>query len=381
MKKRKITAIIASIVALIAFLTAIYLVNINRPLYRSSNTSGIEYEVAKVTGILEDKTTREENTGLLLGKKTMQLKILSGRYKEENVTVDNYFSALYNVNVSQGDKVSVRIDTTEKGHSVSIYNYYRVPKLIACVLFFFFLLILIGGRQGAKSALGLIFTMVCIIWLLLPLSLKGFSPLLITIFIIALCNVLHFVLIAGMNKKMLAATIGSISGVLAGAVFSMIAQRMMSVTTYQMDEAETLMLVMTTTKLDMRHLFLCGVLIACMGAVMDVAMSISSAVSEVHEANPKFDRKRLFISGMNIGKDAMGTMANTLILAFAGGSLNMILLIYSYGVSFQQLMNTDFIAVELIQSIAGSIGIICTVPIAAFISAFMYGSENKIKKA
>ena len=152
-------------------------------------------------------------------------------------------------------------------------------------------------------------------------------------------------------------------------------------TTYQMDEAETLMLVMTTTKLDMRHLFLCGVLIACMGAVMDVAMSISSAVSEVHEANPKFDRKRLFISGMNIGKDAMGTMANTLILAFAGGSLNMILLIYSYGVSFQQLMNTDFIAVELIQSIAGSIGIICTVPIAAFISAFMYGSENKIKKA
>ena len=92
----------------------------------------------------------------------------------------------------------------------------------------------------------------------------------------------------------------------------MIAQSIMNVTTYQMDEAETLILVMTTTDLDMRHLFLCGVLIACMGAVMDVAMSIASAVSEVHLVNPELDRKKLFLSGMNIGKDAMGTMANTL---------------------------------------------------------------------
>lgn len=376
MKRRKITTIIVIIAAFVVFLAATYFANFDRPLYRSSNTSGIEYEVAKVTGILEDNTTREEKTGLLLGKKTMQLKILSGRYKGESVTVDNYFSALYNVNVSRGDKVSVRIDTSEKGYSVSIYNYYRVPKLIACVVFFFLLLVLIGGRQGAKSAVGLSFTMVCIIWLLLPLSLKGFSPLLTTIVIITICNVLHFALIAGVDKKMLSATIGSVSGVLAGATFSMIAQSIMNVTTYQMDEAETLILVMTTTDLDMRHLFLCGVLIACMGAVMDVAMSIASAVSEVHLVNPELDRKKLFLSGMNIGKDAMGTMANTLILAFAGGSLNMILLIYSYGVSFQQLMNTDFIAIELIQSIAGSIGIICTVPIAAFVAAFVYGGKS-----
>ena len=379
MSKRKITAIAAIIVAIAAFAAVLYYANHDRPVYHSSDTSGIEYEVAKVTGILNDNTTRDDSTGLLMGTKTMQLKILSGRYKGETVTVDNYFSALYNVDVSQGDKVSVRIDTSDSGHSVSIYNYYRVPQLIICVLFFLLLLVLIGGRQGAKSAVGLIFTMICIIWLLLPLALKGFSPLLVTIGVVAICNILHFILITGVNKKTLAATIGSVSGVLAGALFSVIAQAVMSVTTYQMDEAETLLLIMTTTKLDIRHLFLCGVLIACMGAVMDVAMSISSSVSELHTVNPKLKTKELFKSGMNIGRDAMGTMANTLILAFAGGALNMMLMIYSYGVSFQQLMNTDFVAIELIQSIAGSVGIICTVPISAFVAAFMFGRKNTKK--
>lgn len=379
MDKRKITAIAAIIVAIAAFVAALYYANHDRPVYHSSNTSGIEYEVAKVTGILDDNTTRDGSTGLLMGTKTMQLKILTGRYKGETVTVDNYFSALYNVDVSQGDKVSVRIDTSDSGHSVSIYNYYRVPQLIICVLFFILLLVLIGGRQGGKSAVGLIFTMICIIWLLLPLTLKGFSPLLLTIGIVAICNILHFILITGVNKKTLAATIGSVSGVLAGALFSVIAQAVMSVTTYQMDDAETLLLIASTTKLDIRHLFLCGVLIACMGAVMDVAMSIASAVLELHMVNPELKAKELFKSGMNIGRDAMGTMANTLILAYAGGALNMMLMIYSYGVSFQQLMNTNFVSIELIQSIAGSVGIICTVPISAFVAAFIYGRKNTKK--
>ena len=379
MDKRKITAIAAIIVAIAAFVAALYYANHDRPVYHSSNTSGIEYEVAKVTGILDDNTTRDGSTGLLMGTKTMQLKILTGRYKGETVTVDNYFSALYNVDVSQGDKVSVRIDTSDSGHSVSIYNYYRVPQLIICVLFFILLLVLIGGRQGGKSAVGLIFTMICIIWLLLPLTLKGFSPLLLTIGIVAICNILHFILITGVNKKTLAATIGSVSGVLAGALFSVIAQAVMSVTTYQMDDAETLLLIASATKLDIRHLFLCGVLIACMGAVMDVAMSIASAVLELHMVNPELKAKELFKSGMNIGRDAMGTMANTLILAYAGGALNMMLMIYSYGVSFQQLMNTNFVSIELIQSIAGSVGIICTVPISAFVAAFIYGRKNTKK--
>ncbi len=369
--KKKYAALrgVILIIALMLFGTIIYYANHDRPTYYSSDTSGIEYEVARVTGIVEDTTVSDAATGLSVGTKTLQVQILTGRYQGDTVQIENYLSTLYNVNVKQGAKISVRIDTSENGYQVSVYNYYRVPQLIGCVAVFLLLLILIGGKKGAKSAAALIFTMVCIIWILLPLALKGYSTLLITIILIFLCNIVSFVLTAGVNKKAVSASISSFCGVLAGAGFALIAQKIMTVTTYQMDEAETLLLIMTTTKLQIKDLLLCGVLIACIGAVMDVAMSITSSVMEVHRVNPERSTKELFRSGMIIGRDAMGTMANTLILAFAGSSLNMMLMIYSYGVSFQQLMNTDFIAIEVIQSIAGSIGIIFTVPIAALIAA------------
>ena len=363
------------IIALILFGIVIYYANHDRPTYHSSDTSGIEYEVAKVTGIVNDNTVQDATTGLQIGTKTLQVKILTGRYKGDTVQIDNYLSALYNVNVKQGAKISVRIDTSENGYQVSVYNYYRVPQLIGCVAVFLLLLIVIGGKKGAKSAGALIFTMVCIIWILLPMALKGYSALLITIILIFLCSIVSFVMTAGVNKKAVSASISSFCGVLAGAGFALIAQKIMTVTTYQMDEAETLLLIMTTTKLQIKDLLLCGVLIACISAVMDVAMSITSSVLEVHRVNPERSTKELFQSGMIIGRDAMGTMANTLILAFAGSSLNMMLMIYSYGVSFQQLMNTDFIAIEVIQSIAGSIGIIFTVPFAALIAAFTCKSK------
>ena len=137
---------------------------------------------------------------------------------------------------------------------------------------------------------------------------------------------------------------------------------------------------MGTTDLKIKDLFLCGILIAWYGAVMDVAMSIASSIAELHiSKSNNWTRWELFRSGMNIGKDAMGTMSNTLILAFAGNSLNMMVMIYSYGIGFQQLMNTDFIAIEVIRSIAGSIGIICTVPFVAFIAATVFAKSHSTK--
>ena len=385
MKKIKLSPIkkaggrvLVTVLAALSFIGLLYAANMNRPTYQSSDTSGIEYEVGKVTGILADNTTIDENNGgIWWGSMELQVEILTGRYKGETTYVTNYFSSLYNVRVSQGDKVSIRIDTGDSGYQVSIYNYYRVPQMLGCVAAFVLLLIVIGGKKGAKSAAALIFTMVCIIGILLPLSLKGYSPLWITIFIILICNLLTFFLIDGIQTKTIIASAGSVCGVLAGAAFALAAQWMMSVTTLQTEEAETLLLITTTTKLELKDLFLCGILIACMGAVMDVSMSIASAVAEIHSVNPQLETWELFRSGMNIGRDAMGTMSNTLILAFAGNSFNMLLMIYSYGIGFQQLMNTDFIAVEVIRSIAGSIGIICTVPIVAFMAGAAFGKKQK----
>ncbi len=118
-------------------------------------------------------------------------------------------------------------------------------------------------------------------------------------------------------------------------------------------------------------------LIAALGAVMDVAMSIASACQELREVEPDIRPGRLFRSGMNIGRDAMGTMANTLILAFAGASLNMLLLFQVYGYPIIQIINSDQMVIEVVQSVAGSVGILLTVPLVTlFCARLMTGAEK-----
>ena len=379
-KKSKIRSLVLLALAAVAFCGLIWFANKDRPVYRSSNMAGTDYEVGRVLRVVEDhKTVDEEMDGIWRGSMTLVRSPTRGRYKGDTAVGEALPAPrLYNVRVAEGDKISIRIDTTgEDEYQVSVYNYYRVPQMIGCIVAFVLLLVLIGGKKGAKSVAGLAFTVVCILWILLPLALKGYSPLAVTILLILVCNFVSFFLIDGISTKTVVAAIGSMLGVLAGAVFALIAQNAMSITTYQMDEAETLLLITSTTELKIRDLFLCGILISCMGAVMDVAMSICSAVAEIHQVDRSLGMAKLFASGMNIGRDAMGTMANTLILAVAGTSLNMMLMIYSYDVSFQQLMNTDFVAIEIIQCIAGSVGIVCTVPLVALLSAAVFGKKTK----
>lgn len=177
---------------------------------------------------------------------------------------------------------------------------------------------------------------------------------------------------------MIGASLGCLCGVAFAALFGAAAAEMVHISAYQMDEAEALMLVMSDTGLKMNGLFLSGILIASLGAVMDTSMSVASAMDELKIKKPDISVKALFASGMKVGRDATGTMANTLVLAFAGSSFNMMLLIYSYDVSFNQLMNTDFIAVELIRGIAGSMGIIMTVPCVAAITAVLLTRRKKV---
>ncbi|MBQ7147327.1 MAG: YibE/F family protein [Pseudobutyrivibrio sp.] len=377
MKKELIIKIISAVVFVAVSLGVIIYANTDRPTYTITESSGVEFETARVLSVIEDNTTADEEIeNVKKGSAELEVELLTGRYKGDVCHVTNYYSALYNVDVAKGDKVSVRVDTTDVGrYSVSIYNYNRIPLALGLVIVFFAILVIIGGKQGLKAFLGLVYTVVVIVFVLLPLILKGASPVPLTIGIIFVTSAVCFLLIGGIQKKTVAAALGSLAGVLIAALLGEIAARLGGVTTFQMDEAEALLLVKSTFPLKMRGLFISGILIAAMGAVMDISMSIASAISELHEANGKLGFKELFQAGMNIGKDAMGTMANTLVLAYVGGSLNMMVLIYSYGVSFTQLINTDFVAIELIRALAGSIGIIGTVPCVASIGAYMYSKK------
>lgn len=365
-------------IALAAFAGMLYYANYDKPGYYRTEDSGMEFEKVRVLEVLEDTTVIDETTEQVRrGDMVLVIEILTGRYKGDIVETTNYFSSLYNIYVTEGDKATIRIDTTGEGeYSASIYNYDRTGILVGFIIFFFILMGIVGGKKGLKSVLGLLFTVVCIVFLLLPLVLKGFSPIPTTIIILTISAVVCFVLLGGIQPKTIAAALGTISGVVAAAVFALIVGNFAKISGLNMDETESLLLIATDTQLKIRGLFISGVLIASLGVVMDVSMSISSAIEELHKNSPSMNQKALFQSGMNIGRDAMGTMANTLILALAGASLNMMLMMYSYGVTFTQLINTDFVAVELIRSIAGSLGIVFTVPASSLIAANIIGKKR-----
>lgn len=370
--------IIVLSVALFLFGILLYIANYDRPGYAVTDETGTEYEVARVLSIIEDNTMVDESTeNVLRGSMELKLEILSGRYKGQTAITTNFFGAMNNVIIDEGDKVSVRIDTLAKDtYEVNIYNYYRTPVIIGIVLIFLAVLVIIGGKQGIKAVVGLIFTIICIVFILVPLCLKGYSPILMTCLIIFITNIACYALIGGIQTKTVTACIGSMCGVLVAAILAGISEKLTGITTFQMDEAEALLLVKYDSPLQMRGLFISGILISAMGAVMDISMTIASALDELHRHNSKLSSKDLFKSGMTIGKDAMGTMANTLVLAFAGNSLNMMILIYSYGVSFTQLINTDFVAIEVIRAVSGSLGIVLTVPLVAAISSLAYKKKK-----
>lgn len=361
------------------FAIAIVLANSGQPESGITDTAGTEYENARVLEILQDKTTVDDTIeGRLRGSMELRVEILTGRYAGDVVDVTNYFSAMYNVDVGVGDTLSIRVDTVGlREYQVSVYNYNRIPWIIGMLVLFCLALVIIGGWQGFRALVGLVFTFACVVWLLLPLALKGWETVPLTVAIVTVTSTVCFYLLGGWQTKMVSAALGTLCGVVIAALLGQLAIRLLSATAYTMDEAEGLILARYDTGLKLNGLLLSGILIAAEGAVMDTAMTVASAMSELKEKRPDIGRLELFRSGMAIGRDATGTMANTLILAFAGSSLNMMLLIYSYHVSFIQLMNTDYIAVEVVRAVAGTMGVILTVPCVAAISAALLTGRKK----
>ena len=361
---------IATIVVLVAlFFTAYCLIHF--VLIEKEEDSSTSFFVrGKVVNLMQDNTQADDTTeGVLRGSQEVIVEITSGKFKGKQYQTTNYLSTLFNIDAQVGTRVIVRLDPKGEGYSAFIYSYDRSMIILFMFIFFAAALLYIGRGKGATALISLLVTLSSIVGILFPLIEYGFPIILVTVLIVFYNIVFTFVMIDGINTKTVSAALGTLSGVLVASLFAVIAGYFSHISGFQTNEAEELLLIGTDHGMKIKGLFTAGILIAALGAVMDVAMSIASSVHELHSVNDKLNAVELFRSGMNIGRDAMGTMANTLILAFAGSSFTLILLIYYYDISFTQLISTDLVAREVIQGLAGSIGIVLTVPIVAFLSA------------
>lgn len=349
-------------------------VKVNRPGEGAvaTDASRMVYAPAKVTAVIKDNAVKDYDNaeGRRVGDQELEIRILSGNHKDEIMQVTNYMSALFNVDVDQGDRIIVRIMTDENGsYYASVFNYDRGIVLGGFLLVFFILLAALGGKKGVGALAGLLLTLAGIWFILIPCLIRGIPAIPVTIAVSAVAAAAGLILLNGYTVKTLCAICGCVGGVLVAGITATVVGTLSPMNGFNMSEAENLILYGVDQGLKVSGLLVCGVLISALGAVMDVALGIASSVWEIKEQNPAASALSLFRSGMQIGKDAMGTMANTLILAFTGSSLNILILVQTYNIPFLQLINTDYIALEVVQSVAGSVGILLTVPLVAFISA------------
>lgn len=206
---------------------------------------------------------------------------------------------------------------------------------------------------------------------------KGISPILAAVLVVAFTTVVTMCMVDGITKKSVAAMLGTIIGVVFSGAFALIFGQVTSITGYNVSDIENLVYVGEMTDIKIGELLFAGILIASLGAVMDVGMSIASTLNELKEQNPQMMLKELFQSGMNVGRDMMGTMTNTLILAFTGGSINTLVFIFAYNYEYQQVINMYSVGIEIMQGLSSSLGVIMAVPVTSWIAAFLYSKNQK----
>lgn len=320
------------------------------------------------------------------------IEILDGAYEAEEFTTNYVLSydmegkiKAYELEV--GDKVSVQLIEDEKGDvTATVQNVIRDGYIFIMFGLFLLSILLIGGKQGIKAIVGLLITILAVYFVLIKGIYLGYDAVLMTIVTSAIIIVLTFIIIGGFSKKILTAALGTLGGVISSGIVAVIFSHLAKLSG-GCEDAIQLSMNINTVNFNFRDLIFAGIVISALGACMDVGMSIASSLDEIKNKTKDISWKELFKSGMNIGKDVIGTMTNTLILAYVGGALTLILLFLACDMGLTEILNKETISEEIISAIAGSMGVVFTVPITAIIYAILNRrktvyktiSENKVE--
>jgi len=336
-----------------------------------------EYEVvkAKIIEIPLDET-REDRKDIPLQSdrryQHLKIRLISGLHKGEIYTVQNTIEMInpYKLIFKKNDKMLLRMFENKEGKisSLQVYEKLREKYVYFAIIAFLILLGIIGGKNGIKSIISLIFTGVIIAFVLLPLILKGYNPIIVSTIICIITTIVTLILIVGKNRKAGSAILGTAFGLVISGIIVFIIGNASSLTGLGSEEAQMLAYIPRNINLDFKGILYAGILIGALGAIMDVTVSVSSSMWEVENAHPKIETKELIKSGLNVGRDIMGSMSNTLILAYSGSALHLMLLFNAFNLKFVEIVNMDVIASEIIRAIAGSIGLIMAIPLTAFVS-------------
>lgn len=347
----------------VAYMIFIFLISIMIMFSGFFNSNTLNYTVKKGV-VVNTSDDLDYQTSIKIGFQNVYVKVDNKIIEFHNVLRGNWLLDTY---FQKGDSVDV---IYEYGKPIYL-TYDRVFYLTLLFIVFIGLILIIGRVKGIKTVTSLLFTISSIFYVLLPLIAKGYPPIPLTIVVVLAIVFITFTLLCGFNRKAISSSLGTVLGTLIGGLVGCIGISLMKLPPGGFSEFVQ-MILFSGHYLDFYGILISAIILSSLGAIMDVAIDISSGLYELKRHKKDISFNELFESGMNIGKDIMGTMSNTLILVYVGTLIAPILYFMIKQTPIEIILGYNFIATEILMSLAGSIGVVMTIPITAFIAAYLY---------
>lgn len=335
-------------------------------------------KVIRITDIYTENIDGMENTVI-----EFQGKMLTGELKGQTIEMEqdiNEVTLDKPAPIKEGDRVLVShtnlMGDGETGAEWYYFQQDRLPGLAALGILFLVMLLVIGKMKGLTTIISLGFTGAAVFCVYIPAILSGKNIYVTTVIITVYIIFASLMLLNGINKKTWCAIVGNIGGILLTAVLAVIVNASLKITGMIDESYVYLANAGSTFMIDLRAIVWSCIIIGSLGAIMDVSMSIASAMHELALEMKERSFGRMVRSGMNIGRDAIGTMTITLVLAYTGSSIGSLLLFMVNNRSFNILMNLEMVVVEVIQAVVGSMGILLAVPITVVFAAWIFNREK-----
>ena len=333
--------------------------------------------VAEVTAV---DNSFIKDTGLVRsGDQICTLQVVSGMFRGQTVTGTNLLRGslaedkIYEV----GDRALVVIShSAGEVIAVTMTDHFRLNWEVVLAVLFALLLVLFAGKTGLRALLSFVLTVLMLWKLLVPLYLKGWNPIWMGLLVALLLTVLIIAMVYGFDRRCAAAVSGSFLGIAVTALLGMVFTDAFQIHGAVMEASESL-LYAGFAHLNLTQIFMASIFIGASGAVMDLSVDITSAVAEVVEKKPDISAWEAVRSGMNVGRAAMGTMTTTLLLAYSGGYVSLLMVFMAQGTPVSHILNYKYVAAELVHTVVGSFGLVTVAPFTALCAGFWLTRSRK----
>lgn len=372
-KKLKDKNVIFSLLCLVAIVVLLMIpTGFQKAIY--NNAEGVKVK------ILEVNNDSIITSGLIQsGEQTATIKVLSGTFKGETYKGVNLLSGSLETDkiFKPGDYAFALIEKTDANEFLfaNLVDHYRLHLEVLLIGFFVVLLIIFSGSTGVRTVISFAFTLICILKVFVPMLLKGYHPIYLALIIGVVISTVTLILVGGFTKKAYSAILGTIAASLITCVLAILFGNLFNIHGSILQWSESL-IYSGYQNLNLTLIYQAGIYLSCSGAILDLAIDISAAVEEVVDKKPDISRKEILISGINVGRSVVGSQTTTLLLAYMGSFIGVMMVYMAQGTPIMSILNTKFISSEIVQTFVGCIGLVIVSPLTSLICSIIYSTKN-----